>query len=127
MVIGNGVGLGAGLVRFEQPLQSVVFSANLILGHFTSVRWAELLRAGSSKPTVEFRQPSRYAINCLVGRFVSELASAIKMRALAGLQAFQLHHEPFAFFVPIFGIHPGPPSFARTKTPGYLERERRRL
>jgi hypothetical protein len=61
----------------------------------------------ASKPSVEFRQPSRYAINCLVGRFVSELASAIKVRALAGLQPFQLHHKAFAFFVPIFGTHLG--------------------
>jgi hypothetical protein len=114
MVIGYGVGIGAGHVRFKHPLQSVVFIAHLILGHFTSVRWAKLLRTGCSKPSVEFRQPSRYAINCLVGRFVSKLASAIlvKVRGLAGLQAFQLRHKPFAFFVPIFGIHPGPLSFA---------------
>ena len=36
MVIGNGASNRAGLVRFEQPLQSVVFIADLILGHLTS-------------------------------------------------------------------------------------------
>ena len=33
MVIGNGVGNRAGFVRFEQPLQSVVLTANLVFGH----------------------------------------------------------------------------------------------
>jgi hypothetical protein len=37
VMIGNGAGMRAGLVRFKHPLQSVVFIAHLILGHFTSV------------------------------------------------------------------------------------------
>src|SRR5437588_12455936 len=103
MVIGNGVGVRAGLVRFKQPSQSVVFVPYLILGHSTSVPRPKLLRSGCSKPGVEFRQPGRYAIDYLVGRFVSELPSAIlvKVRGVARLQAFQLTLKPFAFFVPI--------------------------
>jgi hypothetical protein len=36
MVIGNGAGKRASLVRFEHPSQSVMFIAHLILGHLAS-------------------------------------------------------------------------------------------
>jgi hypothetical protein len=36
MMVGNGVGSRASLISFEQHLQSVVFAANLIVGHLVS-------------------------------------------------------------------------------------------
>jgi hypothetical protein len=41
MVLGNGGGNGAGHVRFENCLQSVVFAANLIVSHLTSMLCAK--------------------------------------------------------------------------------------
>jgi hypothetical protein len=41
MVIGNRTGERPGLVRFEHPLQSVVFIAHLIFGHLVSMLCAK--------------------------------------------------------------------------------------
>src|SRR5690348_14178051 len=62
MVIGNGVGNRAGFVRFEQPLQAVVLTANLVLGHPKSILCAEYI-ARQQLQCAERVESGRYADN----------------------------------------------------------------